>query len=57
MVNPDIIEAQIEGAVGFALSSVLRNAITLDKGVVEQGNFDDYDPTRFPKCRRSRSTS
>jgi isoquinoline 1-oxidoreductase beta subunit len=46
-VNPDIIEAQIEGAIGFALSSVLRNAITLDKGVVQQGNFDDYDPTRF----------
>ncbi|MFZ0854018.1 MAG: xanthine dehydrogenase family protein molybdopterin-binding subunit [Hyphomicrobiaceae bacterium] len=46
-VNPDIIEAQIEGAIGFALSSVLRNAITLNKGVVEQANFDDYDPTRF----------
>jgi len=46
-VNPGIVEAQIEGAVGFALSSVLRNAITLDKGVVEQANFDDYDPTRF----------
>ena len=46
-VNPDIIEAQIEGAVGFALSSVLRNAITLNKGLVEQTNFDDYDPTRF----------
>ena len=46
-VNPDIIEAQIEGAVGFALSSVLRNAITLNKGLVEQANFDDYDPTRF----------
>jgi isoquinoline 1-oxidoreductase subunit beta len=46
-VNPDIIEAQIEGAVGFALSSVLRNAITLNRGMVEQANFDDYDPTRF----------
>jgi isoquinoline 1-oxidoreductase beta subunit len=46
-VNPDIIEAQIEGAVGFALSSVLRNGITLNKGVVEQSNFDDYEPTRF----------
>jgi hypothetical protein len=34
MGNPDIIEAQVEKAVGFALSSVLRNAITLDKGVV-----------------------
>src|SRR5437870_2943027 len=24
-INPDIVAAQIEGAVGFALSSVLRN--------------------------------
>jgi isoquinoline 1-oxidoreductase beta subunit len=46
-VNPDIVEAQIEGAVGFALSSVLRNAITLKNGAVEQSNFDDYEPTRF----------
>jgi isoquinoline 1-oxidoreductase beta subunit len=46
-VNPDVIEAQVEGSVGFALSSVLRNAIALNKGVVEQSNFDDYDPTRF----------
>lgn len=46
-VNPDVIEAQVEGAVGFALSSVLRNAVTLNKGLVEQSNFDDYDPTRF----------
>jgi isoquinoline 1-oxidoreductase beta subunit len=46
-INPDIITAQIEGAVGFALSSVLRNQITLNKGVVEQTNFDDYEPTRM----------
>lgn len=46
-VNPDVIEAQVEGSVGFALSSVLRNKITLRKGVVEQSNFDDYNPTRF----------
>jgi isoquinoline 1-oxidoreductase beta subunit len=46
-VNPDVIEAQIEGAVGFALSSILRNAITLKNGVVEQSNFDDYEPTRL----------
>jgi CO/xanthine dehydrogenase Mo-binding subunit len=24
-VNPDVVTAQIEGAIGFALSSVLRN--------------------------------
>jgi isoquinoline 1-oxidoreductase beta subunit len=46
-VNPDIIAAQVEGAVGFALSSVLRNEITLTNGLVDQGNFHDYEPTRM----------
>jgi isoquinoline 1-oxidoreductase beta subunit len=46
-VNPDVIAAQIEGAVGFALSAVLRNKVTLKNGVVEQSNFDDYEPTRI----------
>ncbi len=46
-VNPDIVVAQVEGAIGFALSSVLRNQITLRKGVVEQSNFHDYEPTRI----------
>lgn len=46
-INPDVITAQIEGAIGFALSMVLRNQITLDKGVVAQNNFDDYEPTRM----------
>ena len=35
-VNPDVIRAQVEGAVGFALSSVLRNRITLKDGVVQE---------------------
>jgi isoquinoline 1-oxidoreductase beta subunit len=46
-VNPDIIAAQIEGSIGFALSMVLRNEITLRNGVVQQSNFDDYEPTRM----------
>ncbi|MGE0736553.1 MAG: molybdopterin cofactor-binding domain-containing protein [Alphaproteobacteria bacterium] len=46
-VNPDVIVAQVEGAVGFALSAVLRNRITLTDGKVDQGNFDDYEPTRI----------
>ncbi|NEU13439.1 xanthine dehydrogenase family protein molybdopterin-binding subunit [Methylobacterium sp. BTF04] len=46
-VNPDIIRAQVEGAVGFALSSVLRNRITLKDGVVQEKNFDTYEPTRM----------
>jgi isoquinoline 1-oxidoreductase beta subunit len=46
-VNPDVIAAQIEGSVGFALSSVLRNRITLQDGVVQEANFDTYQPTRM----------
>ncbi|HLY58845.1 MAG TPA: xanthine dehydrogenase family protein molybdopterin-binding subunit [Stellaceae bacterium] len=51
-VNPDVIAAQLEGAVGFALSAVLRNKVTLKNGVVEQGNFDDYEPTRIGEMPR-----
>ncbi len=46
-VNPDVVEAQIQGAIGFTLSAVFRNQITLNKGVVEQSNFYDYEPTRM----------
>lgn len=46
-VNPDVIRAQVEGAVGFALSSVLRNRITLTDGRVNERNFDTYAPTRM----------
>jgi isoquinoline 1-oxidoreductase beta subunit len=46
-VNPDLVVAQVEGAIGFGLSAALRNEITLNQGAVEQGNFDDYEPTRM----------
>ena len=46
-VNPDVIAAQVEGAVGFALSSVLRNKITLKNGVVQETNYDSFEPTRM----------
>jgi isoquinoline 1-oxidoreductase beta subunit len=46
-INPDVITAQIEGAIGFALAAVLRNQVTLKQGVVQQSNFDDYEPTRM----------
>jgi isoquinoline 1-oxidoreductase beta subunit len=46
-VNPDVIKAQVEGAVGFALSAALRGKISLDHGKVEQTNFDGYEPLRI----------
>lgn len=52
VINPDNVRAQVEGAIGFALSSVLRNAITLDEGRVVEGNFDSFEPTRFAEMPR-----
>ncbi|KAA2236174.1 xanthine dehydrogenase family protein molybdopterin-binding subunit [Salinarimonas soli] len=51
-VNPDVIRAQVEGSVGFALSAVLRNRVTLADGVVQETNFDAYEPTRFREMPR-----
>jgi isoquinoline 1-oxidoreductase beta subunit len=45
--QPDVIAAQVEGAVGFALSAVLRNRVTLKDGVVQETNFDTFEPTRM----------
>ena len=47
-VNPDVIRAQIEGAVIFALSIAMNEAITLKNGLVEQSNFNDYQILRMP---------
>jgi isoquinoline 1-oxidoreductase beta subunit len=46
-INPDNIRAQVEGAVGFALSAALHGEITLREGHVEQGNFDAYPTLRI----------
>ena len=47
VINPDIVHAQMEGGVGFGLSSVLGDAITLRDGYVEQSNFDQYKLLRI----------
>ena len=42
IVNPDAALAQIEGGTIMGLSSAIGEAITLDKGAVQQSNFTDY---------------
>ncbi len=42
MVNPDTVQAQIQSSVVFGLSGVLWSEITVDKGRVQQFNFDRF---------------
>lgn len=46
-VNPDVIRAQMEGGIGFALAAALTGAITLEDGKVMQSNFNDYQVLRI----------
>jgi CO/xanthine dehydrogenase Mo-binding subunit len=50
VVNPSILEQQIPGGVIYALSNALRAKITIEKGRVVQGNFDDYAPVRMDEA-------
>jgi isoquinoline 1-oxidoreductase beta subunit len=36
------MEAQMQGAVAYALSALVHEEITVAGGKVQQGNFDDY---------------
>lgn len=46
-INPDIVRAQMEGGIGFALSAALSGEITFEDGVVQQSNFHDYTLLRI----------
>jgi isoquinoline 1-oxidoreductase beta subunit len=47
MVNPDTVEAQIMSAVVFGMGAAIMQEITLDKGRVQQTNFDSYPVVRM----------
>jgi isoquinoline 1-oxidoreductase beta subunit len=46
-INPDTIEAQIQGGTLFGLTAALHGSITFKDGRVEQSNFDNYLPMRI----------
>jgi isoquinoline 1-oxidoreductase beta subunit len=52
VVNPDVLEAQMQGAVAMGLSLAKHGRVTLKDGVVEQGNYDDYPIVRMPEMPR-----
>jgi isoquinoline 1-oxidoreductase beta subunit len=46
-VNPGIIEQQIQSGIAFGLAAALKGGITIDRGRVQQGNFNNYDVLRI----------
>ena len=50
VVNPAIVEQQIRSAVVYALTAALKGQITIDKGRVQQANFNQYDMLRIDEA-------
>jgi isoquinoline 1-oxidoreductase beta subunit len=49
-VNPDMVMAQLEGGLIFGLTAALYGEITIDKGRVQQSNFNDYRMLRIDQA-------
>ena len=47
VVNPGIVEAQIQSGVIYGLSAALYDEITIKDGRVVQNNFDEYEVVRL----------
>lgn len=47
LMNPDTVVAQVESAIGWALSAALYGQITVKDGAVQQSNFTDYKVIRM----------
>lgn len=42
VVNPDTVEAQMQGGIVYGLTAALKSGITLTDGKVDQGNFQNF---------------
>jgi isoquinoline 1-oxidoreductase beta subunit len=47
VVNPQLVRAQVEGSVVFALTAALKGRATVEAGRVQQGNFHEYPLLRI----------
>ncbi len=47
VVNPAIIQTQAIGGSVYGLAAALKGSITIDKGRVQQSNFNNYDVLRM----------
>lgn len=51
-INPNAVEAQIQGGLHYGLSAALYGEITLEDGKIQQSNFHDYRAVRFADAPR-----
>jgi isoquinoline 1-oxidoreductase subunit beta len=47
VVNPNTVEAQVQGGIIFGITAALYSEITIKDGRVEQSNFTDYRMLRI----------
>ncbi len=50
VVNPAIVEQQIRSAIVYGLTAALKGQITIDRGRVQQANFNQYDMLRIDEA-------
>lgn len=55
VVNPQQVEAQIDGSFAYGLSALLYGEITIKDGMVEQQNFDTYEVLRLAQMPKVES--
>jgi isoquinoline 1-oxidoreductase subunit beta len=46
-VNPAILRQQVQGGIAYGLGAALKGAITVQRGRVQQANFNTYDVLRI----------
>lgn len=47
VIDPDGLENQIQGGFVWGMSEVLKSEITIDKGIVQQNHFRDFEVMRM----------
>jgi isoquinoline 1-oxidoreductase beta subunit len=52
IINPDVVEAQLQSAAIYGLAAALTGKITIAKGRVQQNNFYDYTVLRHDAAPR-----
>ena len=50
VLNPDVLDQQVEGGIIFGLSAALKQEITTDDGLVRETNFHACDALRIDEC-------